>query len=659
MRNFFYPFTFPYHPGALRFFTFAGIAAVHFMRVQHYLLGFLFILLCQNTVLAQTKFSATLSPDVMGKDEYCVLRILIENGDKITNITPPVFNDFSLVSGPQKEFGQSIVDNVISRYVAISYILKPKHIGVLRLSPAIAVVDGKKYTSGNLQVNVTKARAGNKPAAAAPFAMADPFAAEATPERYRDVILKKGESIPEKVHQNMQMVLQTSKSSVYVGEPVVATYQLYTRLRHETRISRMPSFNGFSAVDMQQPDVTAFNQAKLNGRDYNVYTIRKAQLYPLQDGEIAIEAAETDNTVYFLKEEAVRSSDDINAFVDGFGVDPSAVVAQQVTLSSKPVTITVKPLPLLHKPVDFKGAVGSFYINARLEKDHFSTSEAGKLTVVVSGSGNFPLVTVPEIKWPAGFDAFDAKLTEDIRTSTVPLSGRKIFEIPFTVQHAGKFNIPAIRFSYFDPETGSYQNLQTPPIPFEVTLGQGKPTFSADTIVRVPPASFGSRLNANRHWVIGTLAALILLGLILFLSRENKAIAAEKKKKLIQVQQDMEADEEVVPQSILQREKPLQQTADCLNSPDCSAFYTLLNQELKTFFAATFHLPLQEITTANIIGRMDKAGIDNSLTLTAQQLLKEIEWQLYTPMERNDALHDTFARSQCLVEKIKQAAPTL
>ena len=64
----------------------------------------------------------------------------------------------------------------------------------------------------------------------------------------------------------------------------------------------------------------------------------------------------------------------------------------------------------------------SFYINARLEKDHFSTSEAGKLTVVVSGSGNFPLVTVPEIKWPAGFDAFDAKLTEDIRTSTVPLS---------------------------------------------------------------------------------------------------------------------------------------------------------------------------------------------------------------------------------------------
>jgi hypothetical protein len=51
----------------------------------------------------------------------------------------------------------------------------------------------------------------------------------------------------------MQLKLQTSKTSCYVGEPIVATYKLYTRLKSESKLSKTPSFNGFSVIDLQPP----------------------------------------------------------------------------------------------------------------------------------------------------------------------------------------------------------------------------------------------------------------------------------------------------------------------------------------------------------------------------------------------------------------------
>lgn len=56
----------------------------------------------------------------------------------------------------------------------------------------------------------------------------------------------------------MQLVLETSKQTCYIGEPLVATYNLYTRLKSNSRLDKSPSFNGFSVIDLQQPDDYGF-----------------------------------------------------------------------------------------------------------------------------------------------------------------------------------------------------------------------------------------------------------------------------------------------------------------------------------------------------------------------------------------------------------------
>lgn len=621
----------------------------------------LIVSLVTSVAGAQVKYKASVIPSQINKDEYATVRFEVENGANLQRIIPPSFKDFNVVSGPNQETGMSSVNGVGKIYMAVSYVLQPKRAGRFTLGESTAVVAGKEYRSAPLKL-VVKNESGRTQSgqAATPFTnpFLDPLEIPKPAESYSDYILKKGENVPEKVSKNMQLRLHTSKTSCYVGEPIVATYKLYTRLKSESKMTKAPSFNGFSVIDMMRPDESEQGIEKLNGREYNVYTVRKSQLYPLQDGDIELESATLDNRIQFIKDGAQSSMD---GFFDGFGVSPEAVVTQSVSLSNKPVTIHVKPLPEAGKPAGFNGAVGNFKITSALEKYNFGSDEAGKLTITVSGSGNLQLVTAPEISWPQGMEAFDAKVQEEIESSTVPVSGRKIFSIPFTVNAAGNYSIPAIKFSFFDPATASYKTDSTQPISFTVNKGSTRPVYDIDTLSQKKPESISKKIFSHREWIIAVIALLIISGLYFWSRSDRKTKTGQQEKE--EDKNDTEVLQEVQLQVVAEKpQNPLYKTEECLNSTDCTQFYTLLNTELKEWLAEKFSLGLQEINAKKIIAAFDKAGIDNGIALELQQLMQEIEWQLYTPFEKNDTMNELYSRAQSVIQTIssyQQPAATL
>jgi hypothetical protein len=226
------------------------------------------------------------------------------------------------------------------------------------------MIGGREYRSNRPEVVVKKTR--TVPNVNLPPAVQNlsPFAQQRPMASYSDYILKDGDNIVEKINKNMHMRLEADKTTCYVGEPVTASYKLYTRLKSESKLTQNPSFNGFSVIDLQQPDITPTARQKLSGKEYNVYTLRKAQLYPLQAGNIALESAELENNVQFIRDNYAKKN--VNGFSNLFDdfsnamVPPEAVINQTVYLKSKPVNIVVKPLPEAGKPVSFKGSVGKF-----------------------------------------------------------------------------------------------------------------------------------------------------------------------------------------------------------------------------------------------------------------------------------------------------------
>ncbi len=610
---------------------------------------------------AQVKFTASISPAQISQNEYAVLRLEVQNADNVEQIIPPSLKDFTVVSGPNQESGMSNVNGVVKQYLALSYILKPKHMGTINLGASTAKISGKTFKSGRLKLSVKKSSGGSNQAgnmaSVSPFSTPDPYAAAGPTEDFDDYILKKGESLQAKVTRNMQLKLHANKTSCYVGEPIIATYKLYTRLKSESKLSKTPSFNGFSVIDLQRPDETEYAREKLNGMEFNVYTIRKAQLYPLQDGLVELESATLDNRIQFLKGDAAAGPQQhMNGFLDGFAVSPDAVVTEMVSLSNKPVTITVKPLPTAGKPDGFKGAVGKFNMTATLEKNSFANNETGKLIVTISGSGNLQLLTAPEVTWPAGIEPFEPEEKEELEQMTVPVSGKKIFTFSFAVDSPGNYQVPAIDLSYFDPALAAYKEINIPAQQFIVTKGLPRPAYPAHPIVSKQSAGFSKVIFYNRGWVVAGIALVMFCGIIVWLKKERKTSL------VLQKVASPESSETVVPReeqvNLYQEninfnlQNPLGKSGDCLKNSDCTQFYSLLYGEMKDWLGSKFLLRKEDLNLKTISQAMDRAGIENDVVLQLQELLQEIEWQLYTPSERGEEMAVIFSRSQALLQSI-------
>ncbi len=624
------------------------------MRSALQKITFLFFLLTGYLAGAQVKFSASVNPAQIGKDEYAQLKLTVENAREVQQINPPSLKDFIIISGPNQESGMSMVNGNVKRYIALSYVLKPKGVGNFSIPSALATADGTNYRSNPVDVKVTAAASGNNQVTNpfnTPFGNIDPFAEPAPRALYRDYILRKGENPADKVNKNMFVKLEVDKTSCYVGEPVIATYKLYTRLRSESNMTKNPSFNGFSVIDLQQQD-NSYRVEKMNGREYNVYIIRKVQLYPLLSGNLELGTAEIENNVHFIKAEYLDQQ--ANIFGDMFqgfadvSVPPEGIEDHKVTLQNKPLSILAKPLPDMNKPASFKGAVGNFQVETKVEKNNFSTDDAGKLVMTISGVGNLQMVNLPEINWPEGIEVFEPKATDDLYKNTVPLSGKKIFEFPFTVSKPGTYIIPALDFSFFNPRELKYKMVNTGPIQVTVTKGTGKPKSGNEVTKTTNDDPSLAKFFKNRWRVVSLIAMLIICGLIFWLKKEDKK--EKRVKAAAAVQKENIVDDKPVEEIMLAQQNPLLPAESILRTGDGRAFYTELNQALKNYLSKKLSIPAEELNKKNISEQLDKKGVAHETSMQLHRLMDEIEWQLYTPFTENEKMKIAYEKANEIIQ---------
>ncbi|HEX2684686.1 MAG TPA: BatD family protein [Ferruginibacter sp.] len=630
------------------------------MRPGLHKICFLLLLLTGYHAHAQVKFSASISPTEIGKNEYAELKLTVENAREVTQIVPPDLRDFIIISGPNQESGMTMINGAVRKYIALNFILKPKSTGVFTIPGSMAKADAGDYKSNPVKLKVVAKTTGNNAASHAinsPFGGIDPFADPVPRSSYSDIILRKGENPVDKIKKNMFVRVEIDKQSCYIGEPVVATYKLYTRLKSESNMIKNPSFNGFSVLDLQQPNDMNFRIEKLDGREYNVYDIRKVQLYPLLAGNLELGIAEIENNVQFIKAEFIDRQPDVfnDLYQDlaNINIPPEGLEMQKVTLQSKPMAILVKPLPEENKPAGYKGAVGNFTIETKVEKNNFSTDDAGRFAVIISGEGNLQMINSPEVSWPAGIEGFDPKAVDDLFKGTVPVSGRKIFEYPFTVAKAGTYSLPGVSFSYFDNRDAKFKTVSSQPLTITVTQGTGKPPqINADTIVTVKPQqNYLARFFNNRLRVVSVIAIMILLCLIFWLKKDSKK-EKETAEQILQEQQRLEA-EKPVEEIIQAQQNPLEMTEASLQRQDAAVFYTQLNLELKNYLSKKFTIPAEELNRKQIVEHLDAKGVSNETAVQLQELLDRIEWNLFTPFVNNDQMQELYDQAADMIQLLE------
>jgi len=613
-----------------------------------------------KAVLAQASFTTVCPQKKIGKNEYLQVQFKVENASNVETIIPPSFKDFSVVSGPNQESGMTSINGKVDQYVSISYFLKPNSTGNFTIAPATAKADGREFRSNPVDVEVTNASSssssspGNSLAnSLSPFGnMNFDFPPEPAVHKFDDYILKKGENVNDKVRKNLFIKLDVSKTSCFVGEPIIASYKLYTRLRSETNITSAPSFNGFSVSELELNSNNSAGIEKYNGREYNVYILRKVQLYPLQAGAITLDPVVADNKVTFLKSEYAGTQrgdmfyDMLQNFADATSPQ-DAVIGQHVTLQSKPVEITVKPLPEGNKPVDFKGAVGNFSMQSALQKNNITTDDAGNMKIVIAGTGDIQLINAPKVNWPDGIDGYEAKITDDINKLSVPMKGSKTFTFPFTVSGAGTYTIPPASFSYFDPASSVYKTLHTEPLVITVARGTGNSNnpYSKIKIAQSPPET-GILSKYGLYFVIGI---SLLTGIIFWIFQGNNSKKRSRfLKTAAEINEAKKEDVEMKPEFIIPG-NPLQAAHEKLMEENSGAFYSVLDASFKKYLSTKFKVPAEELTKKRLNEELDKRNVGLGTSLLLSSLMEDVELNVYAPPSSANHLKEVYEKASEVV----------
>ena len=130
-------------------------------------------------------------------------------------------------------------------------------------------------------------------------------------------------------------------------------------------------------------------------------------------------------------------------------------------------------LPEEGKPADFNGAVGRYSITARMDSKEVDTGDAAIYTVTIKGTGNLPVINAPAINWPRDMESYDVNSKENIDQTVAPLGGSKTFAYSFVATKPGKYSLPPVQMSYFDPASHSYKNTESGSVQIQVNQVKG------------------------------------------------------------------------------------------------------------------------------------------------------------------------------------------
>ena len=654
----------------------------------------------------QVKFTTVVSSQDVGQKDYLQLEYVVENAKQIDELTPPNFAGFKVVQGPIQSSGMSIVNGAMSQYKGLSFVLQPVRTGKFTIGGASATVDGHPMRSNSVTVNVHAGGGnpggqggGNSGGGGNPYMQpfgTDPFGPAEPRDVDRDYVLRPGENVKDKIRKNLFLKVQVDKNSCFVGEPIVATYKLYTRVSSESRITKRPSLNGFSVYDMVDPSSDPVSVEKLNGKAYTVHIIRKTQLIPLQAGNIDLDPVEVENTVHFVRGTGHQEhhggsiQEMLNQMMDDNSYGPE--VEENVTLDTKPVTIAVKPLPE-SKPATFNGAVGDFSVVTSLGNKTVAAQDEMTLHVVVKGRGNLPMVTAPTVNWPSGFESFDPTAKEDVNKTVAPMSGSKSFDYVFTAKDPGHYTIPAVSFSYFDPASQTYRSASGEPQDIQVTPAVRKSHSStasgAVAVIATRPSltdQVGRFVQAHLEWIF---AVLLISGVAVYFWRQNQRLKkkpdAEKKPEPVRVEAPMNnsrGNAPIAPWEAAQaaeRERqtlaketapetpgmasnsyvpaapavdPLHDARRSLEETDPKGFYREVNRALWKAIGRKLNLPASELNKQNIIRHLQIRGWDETAIISLENILSECEMNLYTPAYDRYNMQQLLRQAEWMVDRL-------
>lgn len=562
-------------------------------------------------------------PVIVG-EPFQVQYVLENIGDR-DEFLQPEFKFLQYVSGPNIYIG-SVTTNGVTRNIRnMMYTLVAVKPGRFIVPGAAIKSKGQLLRSENAFVQAISREEAIKKGLAAD-----------APQQNDEYYLRPGEDPYKKISKNLFIKVQVDRKACYVGQPVTATFKLYSRLQSRSDIFKNPGFYGFAVQDMVNLNDRQLTREVVNGKKFFVHTVRKVQLYPLRPGTFTIDPMEIQNQVQFSRNAVGRKTE--QEIVEGlFSEDPmfgfdDDVVNYTTNMKTDSITIDVKAPPVANKPEDFNGATGHFKVDAELVKSEIARNEEGELRIKVSGKGNLTQLVAPSISWPAGIEGFDPEVSDSLDHSVSPMQGTRTFKFKFISGKSGNYTLPSIDFSFFDPDTNRYKSVATNSFPVVVNNQQNESKIS---LVQDKTKTHGKGINWA-YIVIALGAILVLItGAVVFLRKKKKPAAP-----VVMAPLRASVNEILHPVSLLSNEEP-------------RLFYNALRKSIWNFFEVYFNLSGSGMNKFQLQAAMEAKHIDRDQQQSVFTLLDICEAGIFTTVESAADQPNLLEQTRSALEQIR------
>ena len=582
------------------------------MKLKFYIS--LFICLLSISLVAQeATLKAKVSKNKLGVNQRLRIEFSIDKqgGD---NFSPPKFTNFRVVGGPSQSVSQSWINGKVTFSQSYTYIIQPKRKGAFSIASASIKIGGKFIKSEPVKVIVL-----------------DP------------VEIPKNPNDPNYVaQQNIHLVAEISKANPYVGEGIYVEYRLYVSENvsvYDTSISEAPKYNGFWNQDIK---VNGFpvKMGKYNGENYRYIVLQKALLIPTKTGKLSIDPMRMDIVIGVPSGRA-----------DFFGNAITKNIRREFASTKK--IIRPKSLPLEGKPANFAGAVGDFNFSVALSKDILKANETSQVQVKISGKGNLKLFELPTVETPAELEMYQPERKERVRVNASGLSGAVTDTYTVVPLYKGKYKIPSISFSYFNPKEKKYKTIATED--FFVDVQEGKELITLDTsfVIKQEVVSTGKNFRyiatktkfitakkidffkSNLFYVL-FLLPLIAIPIGVFIGKKNEErsndILGNKTRKA----------EKLAKKYLSKAQKQLGKK---------EAFYEALERALHNYLKAKLGVETAEISKERITEILKGKNVEAATIHQFIEVLKNSDFARYTPFTATE-MKEEFERAKAVIVQL-------
>lgn len=571
------------------------------------------------------------APGSVGINEQFQLNITINANP--SSFTPPNLSDFQVLSGPNQSSNSSFeVDGngkmVQSFQFTYYYILQPKKPGKFTLSPAQYIVNGKKFNSNALTIDVTGTASNNQSGSASSSqASASNQAVDESGNLFLKVFL--------------------DKKSVSQGEFITATVKLYSQYR-VVQVANLvvPNFDGFYKQDIQTPPLRSLNRETVNGKTYLTGVIAKFILIPQKAGNLKIGSASLNC--------AIQIQSRGGGFFDDFFPQVENVEKQA---KSSPLSVEVKALP--SQPASFTGAVGKFNFNATYDKTKVNANDPVILKLNIQGAGNLKLIEAPKIDFPDGIETSEPTINSQINDRDGGISGTKQFEYLLIPRAPGKMTLPPIEFSYFDPIAKQFKTVSSPSVTLDVDPATNNGSVASNHGVSKEDVQFlgkdieyiklneiflrkkGNVLFGSLFFYGGYLVSLLLFGGILIWRRNyikqssNLVLSKNRKAQKYAISRLKKAKEYLV-----QAKK--------------ENFYEEVLGALWGYISDKLNIPVSDLSRDYARVQLLHANVDEGLIQRTMDLIDTCEYARYAPATSDNTMENDYKEAVSIITQIQE-----